>query len=153
MTRRERWSAGALAGAVGGLLVVLFIFMLQLDGTAPTPAAFFTFVAAGLLGPSAFGNPASPWIGVLLIFVLAVGWALGYAHLARTQRQLVTRPLVSGAGFGLVVYTVTQIALLAVGLFHGATSLPLAEVLTGFLVFYGIPVALIVSSFARAKRA
>jgi hypothetical protein len=151
VTRRDRLNAGIIAGAVGGLLVVLFLFMLQLDSAAPTPAAFFTFAAVALLGPSAYAYPAAAVLGVVLIFVLAIGWALGYVHLARSQRQLVTRPFVSGAAFGLVVYTVSQIALLATGLYRSLGPVQLWEVLAGNLLFYGIPVALIVSSFARAR--
>jgi hypothetical protein len=151
LTLRGRLAAGIVAGAGAGLLIVLFLFALQWDGGAP-PALFFTFVAAAMLGPAAYANPAAAPIGVGLIFVLAVGWALGYVYLARSQPQLVTRPFVSGAVFGVIVYIFTQIALLTAGLYHRPTPGLLGKELIGHLVFYGVPVALIVSSFARSRK-
>ena len=53
--------------------------------------------------------------------MLAIGWALGYVYLARTQPQLLARPFVSGAVFGVIVYIFTQIALLTAGLYHRPT--------------------------------
>jgi hypothetical protein len=151
LTLRGRLAAGIVAGVGAALLIVLFLFMLQWDGAAPAPAAFFTFAAAALLGPAAYANPAGAAIGVGLIFVLAIGWALGYVYLARSQPQLVSRPFVSGAVFGVIVYIFTQIALLTAGLYHRPTPDLLGKELIGHLVFYGIPVALIVASFARRR--
>jgi hypothetical protein len=151
MTLRDRLAAGIVAGVGAALLIVLFLFLLQWNGAAPAPAAFFTFAAAALLGPVAYANPAAATIGVGLIFVLAIAWALGYVYLARAQPQLLARPFVSGAVFGVIVYIFTQIALLTAGLYHRPAPDLLGKELVGVLVFYGIPVALIVSSFARRR--
>jgi len=151
MTLRDRLAAGIVAGVGAALLIVLFLFLLQWDGAAPAPAAFFTFAAAALLGPVAYANTAAATIGVGLIFVLAIAWALGYVYLARSQPQLLARPFVSGAVFGVIVYVFTQIALLTAGLYHRPAPDLLGKELVGVLVFYGIPVALIVSSFARRR--
>jgi hypothetical protein len=153
VTLRDRLAAGTVAGLGAALLIVLFLFMLQWDGAAPAPAAFFTFAAVALLGPAAYANPSAAAIGVGLIFVLAVGWALGYVYLVRERPQLVARPFVSGAVFGVIVYIFTQIALLTAGLYHRPSPDLLGKELIGVLVFYGIPVALIVSAFARLRRA
>jgi hypothetical protein len=149
MTQRRRVTAGVVAGAVAALLVIVFLYALQWDGAAQAPGAFFTFVAAALIGPAAYVNPAAAAIGAGLIFVLAIGWALGYVYLSRTQPQLLARPFVSGAVFGVIVYIFTQIALLTAGLYHRPSPGLLGQELIGTLVFYGVPVALIVSSFAR----
>jgi hypothetical protein len=153
MTLRDRLAAGIVAGVGAALLIVLFLFLLQWDGAAPAPAAFFTFAAAALLGPVAYANPAAATIGIGLIFALAIAWALGYVYLVRSQPQLLARPFVSGAVFGVIVYIFTQIALLTAGLYHRPAPDLLGEELVGVLVFYGIPVALIVSAFTRLRRA
>jgi hypothetical protein len=152
MTLRDRLAAGIVAGAGAALLIVLFLYVLQWDGAAPAPAAFFSFAAVALLGPAAYANPAAAEIGVGLIFVLAIGWALGYVYLVRSRPQLVARPFVSGAVFGVIVYIFTQIALLTAGLYHRPSPDLLGKELVGVLVFYGIPVALIVSAFTRLRR-
>jgi hypothetical protein len=141
VTLRGRLTAGVVAGAGAGLLIVLFLFMLAWDGAAPAPGAFFAFAAAAMLGPAAYANPGAAAI-----------WALGYVYLARSQPQLLARPFVSGAVFGVIVYIFTQIALLTAGLYHRPAPGLLGQELVGSLVFYGIPVALIVSSFARSKK-
>jgi hypothetical protein len=153
MTLRDRLAAGIVAGVGAALLIVLFLFLLQWDGAAPAPAAFFTFAAAALLGPVAYANPAAATIGIGLIFALAIAWALGYVYLVRSQPQLLARPFVSGAVFGVIVYIFTQIALLTAGLYHRPAPDLLGKELVGVLVFYGIPVALIVSAFTRLRRA
>jgi hypothetical protein len=149
LTLRGRLAAGIVAGVGAALSIVLFLFMLRWDGAAPPPAAFFTFAAAAMLGPAAYANPAAVAIGVALIFVLAIAWALGYVYLVRSQPQLLARPFVSGAVFGLIVYIFTQIALLTAGMYHRPAPGLLGQELVALLVFYGIPVALIVSTFAR----
>ena len=49
----------------------------------------------------------------------------------------------------MIVYIFTQIALLTAGLYHRPSPGLLGQELIGTLVFYGVPVALIVSSFGR----
>lgn len=149
LTTRARLTAGLIAGVGGAILVVLFLFVLQWDGAAPPAAEMFSFVAAALLGPGAYDNPAAPAIGAALIVVLAIAWALGYVYLVRMQPQLLTRPWISGLAFGLIVYIFTQIALLTAGLYHRPTPSLLGMELVGHLIFYGVPVALIVAGFAR----
>jgi len=146
---RARLTAGLVAGIGAAILVVLFVFVLQLDGAAPPAADVFTFAAAALLGPSAYDNASAPLIGVALIVVLAIAWALGYVYLARAQPQLTARPWISGLAFGVIVFIFTQIALLTAGLYHRPTPSVLGMELVGNLVFYGVPVALIVAGFSR----
>lgn len=149
LTPRGRLTAGIVAGVGAALLVVLFLFVLQWDGAAPPASELFTFAAAALLGPGAYDNAAAPLIGAALIVVLAIAWALGYVYLVRMQPQLLARPWISGLAFGVIVFIFTQIALLTAGLYHRPTPALLGMELVGHLVFYGVPVALIVAGFAR----
>jgi len=151
VTLRDQAVAGLVAGIAGGVLIQLFLFAAQLAGGTPAGklAGGFAFIAAALMGPSAYTNPAAVPIGIVLHFCVSIGWALGYVYLVRTQPQLLTRPLISGAGFGLMVYIFMQIVLLTAGEYHRPAPGALATQLIAHIVFFGIPVALIVSRMLR----
>ncbi|HEX3464346.1 MAG TPA: hypothetical protein VHS78_09900 [Candidatus Elarobacter sp.] len=152
VTLREQLAAGLAAGIAGGILIDLFLFAVQLAGGTPAAqlAGNFAFIAATLMGPGAYANPAAVPIGVVLHFIVSAGWALGYVYLVRSQPQLLTRPIISGAAFGLMVYIFMQIVLLTAGQYHRpAAPVVLATQLVAHLVFFGIPVALIVSRMLR----
>jgi hypothetical protein len=152
VTLRDQLSAGLVAGVAGGILIALFLMAAQAvgGGAFGTPAWLATWVAASLLGPSAWSNPGAPYIGIVLHFVVAIGWALGYVYLIRSQPQLLSHPWLSGASFGLVVYVFMQIALVADADWHRPSGpLVLAAGLVSHIVFYGIPVALLVSRSLR----
>lgn len=151
VTQRDRIVAGLAAGIVGGILIQLFLFAVQLAGGTPPEqfAGDFAFIAASLEGPGASASPALVAIGIVLHLCVSVGWAVGYAYLARTQRQLVTRPLISGIGFGVVVYIFVQIVLLTAPQHHGPAAGSIATQVIAYTIFYGIPVALIASRMLR----
>ena len=148
---RAELGAGFAAGIAGGLTIEVALLGPQLasGASAGTLVGNFAFVAATLLGPSAYANPAAVPIGVVLHFGVAIGWALGYVYLARTQRQLLVRPWISGAAFGLMVYIFMQIVLLTAGQYHRPMPRDLAIQLIAHIVFYGIPVALIAANMLR----
>ncbi|MEA2687947.1 MAG: hypothetical protein QOD51_554 [Candidatus Eremiobacteraeota bacterium] len=153
ITLRDMITVGLVAGVAGGVLIDAFLFAVQLAGGS-TPGQLlgnFVFVAATLLGPGASATASAVPIGIVLHFCVSIGWALGYVYLARTQPQLVTRPWVSGAGFGLVVYVFMQIVLLTAGQYHRPMPGVLGTQLVAHIAFYGIPVALIVSRLLRAS--
>jgi uncharacterized membrane protein YagU involved in acid resistance len=151
VTPREQIVAGLIAGIAGGILIDLFLFAVQLAGGTPAEklAGNFAFIAATLLGLGAYANPAAVPLGIVLHFGVAAGWALGYVYLVRTQPQLLTRPLISGAGFGLMVYIFMQIIILTAGQYHRPDPGTLLTQLVAHIVFFGIPVALIVSRMLR----
>ena len=108
-------------------------------------AGNFVFIAAVVLGQSAYTNPVAVPLGIVLHFCVAIGWALGYVYLVRSQPQLVSRPWISGAAYGLVVYVFMEIILITAGVYHRAAAGLLFTELAAHIVFYGIPVALIAS--------
>ena len=151
ITLRDQVTTGLVAGVAGGVLIDVFLFAMQVAGGTPPGRLLdnFVFVAATLLGPGASATSSAVPIGIVLHFCVATGWALGYVYLARTQPQLVTRPWVSGAGFGLTVYIFMQIVLITAGQYHRPMPGVLGTQLVAHIVFYGIPVALIVSRLLR----
>ena len=151
MALRDQLKAGLVAGLAAGILLDVFLFAMQLaTGTPPDKlAGNFVFIAAVLLGPSAATNPAAVPLGIVLHFCVAIGWALGFVYLVRSQPQLVTRPWISGAAFGLVVYVFMEIILITAGLYHRVAPGLLTTQLVAHIVFYGIPVAVISSRMLR----
>jgi uncharacterized membrane protein YagU involved in acid resistance len=155
VTQRDRIVAGLAAGIVGGILIQLFLFAVQLAGGAPPDKIVgdFAFIASAMEGPGAgaYASPLIVAIGIVVHLCISAGWAVGYAFLARTQPHLLTRPLISGAGFGLIVYIFVQIVLLTAPQHHGPAAGSIATQLLAYMVFYGIPVALIVARMLRGS--
>ena len=145
---RAELAAGLVAGIAGAILIDLFLFGAAMtDGTplATVIAQSGTLTASALLGPSANTNPAAPAIGLLLHLLVSIGWAYGYVYLVRSQPQLLARPWISGASFGLVVYIFMSLITLTAGLYHRPSPSGLLTALVAHVLFFGIPVALIVS--------
>jgi hypothetical protein len=152
-TLRDQLTAGLVAGVVAGVLFEAFFFVLSIANGSPA-ARFtdtFVFIATTALGPAAQTNAAAVPIGIALHFCVAIGWAFGYVYLIRTQPQLLAHPWISGAAFGLVVYVFMQIVLLYAAQYHRPAPQLLAAQLIAHIVFYGIPVALIASSFESLR--
>jgi uncharacterized membrane protein YagU involved in acid resistance len=150
--RRRTLGGGIAAGAIGGCL--LAAWTLIAPPLAAHPMAFrfatlFEFDASALVGKAAYTSSSYIMLGIGLHFLVAVGWALGYAVLAEGQPQLVTRPILSGAAFGLFVYFAMQIVLVGAGLYVTPAPRELLVTFIGHIGCYGIPVALVV---ARARR-
>jgi hypothetical protein len=148
-TLREEILAGVVAGIVAGILVDLFVLGVSVAGGTPLPTAvngLYDFIASAAMGRAAFAQPGSGVaLGVVLHFAVAIGWALGYVWLARTQPHLLTRPIVSGIGFGFVVFVFMNVALIAAGQYTRPTTSAIAIGVVAHLILYGLPVALIVS--------
>jgi uncharacterized membrane protein YagU involved in acid resistance len=140
--------AALAAGLVGSLTIVICLAVINL-GVLHTPGfsltGLFTFDASTLVGKAAYGAPSFVALGIVLHVLVSVGWAIGYAVIAQRQAQLVDRPLLSGAAFGLVVYFAMQLVIVAADLYHIPTPGELGIALLAHMGFYGIPVALIVA--------
>ncbi len=152
MVLRDQLKAGLVAGVAAGILIDVFLFAMQLAAGTPFDklAGNFVFIAAVLLGPGAYTNPVAVPLGIVLHFCVAIGWALGYVYLVRSQPQLLTRPWISGAAFGLMVYVFMEIILITAGLYHRVAPGLFFTQLVAHVVFYGIPVAVIAARMLRA---
>ena len=152
MALRDQLKTGLVAGIAAGVLMDVFLFAMQLARGTPVDklAENFVFIAAVLLGSGASTSPIAVPLGVALHFCVAIGWALGYVYLVRSQPQLVSRPWISGAAYGLVVYVFMEIILITAGLYHRVAPGLLFTQLAAHIVFYGIPVAVIASRMLRS---
>jgi hypothetical protein len=148
-----RTIVGALiAGVAAGVAILAYTAVVAIV-VLPVPgfslAGLFQFDASALVGKTAYTSDAFVALGAGLHLLVAVGWSVGYAWAAERQRQLLTRPVISGAVFGLIVYFAMQFMLFAANVYHNPTLLEFDVGLVGHAVFFGIPVALINARFCR----
>jgi hypothetical protein len=150
VTLRAQLAAGLLAGLAGGLLIEAFyratewVFKVQADQLPLVTG----YVTTTVLAP---GSRLDLAIGVafLLHFAISAGWGVGYVSATQTSPQLLARPWLSGAAFGLIVYIVMQVMLLTAGLYHRPDFDVLLIQLAAYVGWFGIPVALIASRLLR----
>jgi hypothetical protein len=151
--RRRSIVAGLVAGLVGAILIqassVLLTYATTHAATAFDLVPLFQFDASVLVGKVAFTSASYAPLGALLHLFVSIGWGIGYAYMAERQPQLVTLPIRSGLAFGLVVYFAMQLVLVAGNLFTQPTPADFGFALITHLLFFGIPVALIVARMTR----
>jgi hypothetical protein len=141
--------AGLGAGIVSGITLAAFAAFAEIRAGRP-PSATYSFLAA-CVGGSAFGDSvAAVPVGVLVLFAGTILWAFGYLFAAQKQPQLLNRPLISGAGFGLIVWFVMQAVLVGAGRFTAPNIYSFDRDMVAFLVFFGIPLAFTASRLVRA---
>ena len=133
--------SGVIAGAVGGILLDLWLYATLMIPQHATLPQNWTFIASTALGKSAFTNPLAPWIGLVMHFCVAIGWAIGYAYLAETRAGINRNYITSGIFFGIVVMVAMQMVLMAANAYHMPTVREFVLNVIGHVVFYGIPVA------------
>lgn len=150
---RRQGTAAIVAGLTGAVLVHVCLINVgpRLSPDLALQAqGLYAFIAAALIGKAAaFGNPAFVWLGVGLHVIVSLGWAFGYAYASRKLPQLIRRPVISGLGFGLVVYFVMELVLVAANLYTKPTPGSVGIGLLADCVFFGVPVALIVAGLTR----
>ena len=133
------------AGIAGAILIDAFLWLATIVPQGGSILTLWQWVASTAFGKGALTNPAFAWVGLALHVGVSVGWAAGYAYLAATRPFLNARWPISGFVYGIVVYLLMQIVLLADGNFAlpGSVS-AVAIALVAHCFFFGIPVALVV---------
>jgi hypothetical protein len=147
---RSWFVAGIAAGLVSGVLLAAFAAFA--DSRAGLPASTtYTFLAA-VVGGAAFGESAAAVpIGVVVLFAGTLLWSFGYLYAALKQPQLLTRPLISGAGFGVIVWFVLQAVLVGAGHFSAPTIYTFDRDMVAFILFFGVPMAFTASRVLHAQ--
>jgi hypothetical protein len=150
LVRRDWLIAGITAGLVSGVTLAAFAAFAEKRAGLPISNTY-TFLATVVGGPTISDPAAAVPIGVLVLFAGTILWSFGYIYAASKQSQLLTRPLISGAGFGLIVWFVLQAVLVGAGHFTAPTIYTFDRDMVAFLVFFGVPVAFVVSRILRAR--
>lgn len=147
---RDWLAAGIGAGLVSGLTLAAFAAFAEIRSGQPVTATY-VFLASAVGGSALGEGPSAVPAGVVVLFAGTILWAFGYVYGAVSQPQLVTRPLVSGAGFGLIVWFVMQAVLVGAGHFTAPTIYSFDRDMVAFLLFFGIPLAFTASRLMRVK--
>jgi hypothetical protein len=149
LVRRDWLVAGAGAGIVSGITLAAFAAFAELRAGLPVTNTY-AFLTAAVGGSTLAGGPWVVPLGVAVLFAGTILWAFGYIYAAQRQPQLLTRPLISGAGFGVIVWFVMQAVLVGAGHFSAPTIYTFDRDMVAFLVFFGIPLAFTASRLLRA---
>jgi hypothetical protein len=137
-----------VGGTVAGTFDILFaISFASYRGMAP--AHLLQTVASGALGNAAFsGGNSTAALGLALHFALSYLWATIFFVAAWRVPALARRPLVSGIGFGVVVFLTMRLVVLPLSAFpFPVTFQPLGSTLDllSHLFLFGFPIALAAS--------
>ena len=141
-----------IAGFVGGLTIDIFLLAVFVFAFGNPPSAipkFYQSIAATATGSPADTSQASPLLGLLLHFCVALVWALAFAWLAQQQPKMVALPLVSGLVFGAIVWMIMQIVLFVNGALPPPTPTSVTTAVIAHCVFFGVPVAYVVAATLR----
>ncbi len=147
---RSWFVAGIAAGLVSGILLVAFAAF-EDARTGQPASATYTYLATALGGSTLGEGAAAVPIGVAALFAGTLLWSFGYLYAARRQPQLLTRPLISGAVFGIIVWLVMQSELALVGRFSPPTTYTFDRDMVAFILFFGMPLAFTASRVLHAK--
>jgi hypothetical protein len=150
MVLRDWLVAGIGAGLVSGILAAAFAAFAATRGGFPLSAPY-RFIA-GAVGGNALGEGhLAPLIGIAFLLIAAILWAFGYLYGAKQQSQLITRPILSGVGFGVIVWLFTQAMLVGAGKFTAPNIYTFDRDMVGYIVFFGVPLAFTASRLIRAR--
>lgn len=134
-----------LAGIAGGIVLDLYLWLAAVLPAHQSILQLWQFIASTVFGNVAFTSASYAAAGLVIHFLVSIGWAGGYAYFAQTQPATNRRWIVAGAAYGVVVYVLMQLILLGSGHFTApATPNALVIPVIGHIVFFGIPVAYVV---------
>lgn len=129
--------AAILAGLVAATTVEVYLFAV---GLASWPGTY-QWIASALWGPAAFTAASYAWLGVVLHLGVSLGWAFAWAAAAHVWPRLLARPLVGGAGYGVLVFAVMQGVAALAGVWSAPAPLALLHYVVDHALFFGLPVA------------
>jgi|SRR5579863_9366794 len=153
MARSINWPAlvksAVLAGVTGGILIDLYLWLTTIVPAHGSILTMWQFVASGAIGSTAYSNTSYAWLGLLVHFVVSIGWAGGYAYLAQSQTFLNQRWPLSGFFYGFIVYIFMMLLTLGAHIFvFPSNADQVLNAVIAHCVFFGIPVAYVVSKTA-----
>jgi hypothetical protein len=135
----------AAGGFVGGTLDIVYACAFWALRSGVPPRRILQSVAAGLLGKASFGGgwPTAA-LGLGLHFFIATSMSLAYYLVARRWSLLWRRPVVCGAGYGVLLYVIMTYVVVPLSRASGGSGPTLWIVLSiavhAFLI--GVPIAL-----------
>jgi hypothetical protein len=148
-TNRLEWGGivfrAIAAGLVGALFLELYLWLTTVLPAHASAIGAWQWIASTTIGKAAFSSPSYAALGLAIHVAVSIVWAGGYAYFAATRPSTNAHWLVAGASYGLVVYVLMQIILLAGGNFiYPANPTIFLNGVVADVVFFGVPVAYVV---------
>jgi hypothetical protein len=140
-----------IAGFAGGAVIEIYLYLTTILPVHGNVLAAWQWIAAAALGKTAaYSSPAYAWIGLVVHFVVCIGWAGGYAYFAPRQAFVNERWFVSGVVYGIVVYLFMVVLQIGAGVFAMPSPPSVANALVANMLFFGVPVAYVVARLDRS---
>ena len=140
-----RLRAVLVGGSIAGALDILFALTFA-GANGMAPERLLQTVASGLLGEDAYaGGAPAAFLGLVAHFGLSYLWAALFVAAAARQPRLVSKPVLAGAVFGVVVFLAMRLVVLPLSAFpHPVSFKPLAAGLDllSHMFLFGLPIAL-----------
>ena len=134
------------AGLVAGTLDIAFACIFWAAKSDVSPVRIFQSVAAGLLGQASFeGGEVTAALGLALHYLIALSMSLVYYLAARPWPVLWRRPVLCGAGYGLLVYVIMNYLVVPLSAAGPGSKDPLWVTLSiaAHVLLIGVPIAVL----------
>jgi uncharacterized membrane protein YagU involved in acid resistance len=135
-------------GLVAGTLDITYACLFWAWKSNVPPRRILQSVAAGLLGEASFeGGKETAALGLALHYLIALSMSVVYYLAARRWELLRTKPLLCGAGYGLLLYAVMNYVVVPLSAAKSGSKDPVWITLSIAVhaLLIGVPIAL----FAR----
>ncbi|MDQ6780044.1 MAG: hypothetical protein M3Z37_02680 [Candidatus Eremiobacteraeota bacterium] len=147
-SRTHPLAVGFVAGIIAAILIELFL----LAANHANPIQVWQWIASGLVGSVPFTATIYAWLGLGLHFVISILFSIIYAYAATSIETLTRRPVLSGIIYGFVVIIAMHVPIVLTHMAPAPADAKTVIVsLIGHTVFFGLPLALYVSSRLRPK--
>jgi hypothetical protein len=143
---------GAVAGLIGGILIDAFLYFATILPNHGSLASMYSYIASTALGNGVLGGPSAVWLGVFIHFAVSIAWGMGLAYAVVNRPDTLSHPYIAGVVFGFVVLIIMQIVLALTQHFQKPTAQMFAGSFLAHTLFFGLPVALYLSSALQRTR-
>jgi hypothetical protein len=121
-----------------------------------TPEMLLQYIASGLIGAACFhGGLVSTGLGLVLHYLIALGWTILFYIASREIAILTRRPILSGLIYGDVIYLVMNFVILPVSnVSRPKSTTTIAALVNGVLAVMlciGLPVSVLTSRYQPTR--
>jgi len=139
------WNLVLAGGLVAGTLDIVYAWAFWALKRGVSPTRILQSVAAGLLGQASFeGGARTAALGLVLHYFIALSMAIAYYVVAGRWPLLWRRPVLCGAGYGLLLYGIMNYIVVPLSAAGRGSKDPLWIILSiaVHMVLIGVPIAL-----------
>ena len=143
------------SGLIAGVLDLAGACLVAWIRGGVTPIRVFHSISSGIYGAAAFtGGVKMAALGIVLHFIIATTWAAAYYLASRRIEFLISKPMVAGVLYGVVVYLFMNFIILPLSAV-ARRPVSLSSRAIGLLVIIlciGLPIAFIVRRFTDSNQ-